>query len=151
MKVSDVMTKRVVYCLKGDTAQAAAELMKTCDIGAVPVVADWQSKRLEGIVTDRDLCVRLVFECKDPLTTRVSELMTWNVASCSPDDPLDRCEERMRLLQIRRLPVVDETGCCIGMLSQADIALNDTADNVRRMVEGISTPRLREPFERHAA
>jgi CBS domain-containing protein len=68
------MTKHLVVCLKSDTAQSVAGLMQMHDIGSVPVVTDLVSKKLEGIVTDRDLCVRLVAENKNPETTQIGDL-----------------------------------------------------------------------------
>lgn len=141
MNVSDAMTKQLVVCLESDTAQSVAALMKTHDIGAVPVVSDLESKRLEGIVTDRDLCVRLVAENRSPETTRVGLLMTRHPVTCSPNDALAECERLMREAKIRRVPVVDQQGRCIGIVAQADIALHDTPDNVDQMLVGISKPR----------
>jgi CBS domain-containing protein len=84
MKVSDAMTKQLVCCLKSDTAQSVVALMKRHDIGSVPVVADLVSKTLEGIVTDRDICVRLIAESRDPVTTHIAALMTPNPVTCAP-------------------------------------------------------------------
>lgn len=141
MKVSDAMTKQLVFCLKSDTAQSAAALMKLHDIGSVPVVADLVSKRLEGIVTDRDLCLRFVAESKDPATTHIGDLMSQNPITCSPNDPLQQCEDLMRERKVRRIPVVDRQGRCVGIVAQADIVLHDNSDNVHHMLAGISTPR----------
>ena len=141
MKVSDAMTKQLVFCLKSDTAQSIAALMKLHDIGSVPVVADLVSKRLEGIVTDRDLCLRLIAENKDPVTTHIAALMSQNPVTCSPNDLLQQCEDLMREHKVRRIPVVDKQGRCIGVVAQADIVLHDSSDNVHHMLAGISTPR----------
>jgi CBS domain-containing protein len=140
MKVSDVMSKRLVCCLKSDTAQAVAELMKVHDIGAVPVVSDLESKRLEGIITDRDLCLRLVAAGKDSLTTQVGLLMSPNPITCEPNDSLDYCETCMRDQQVRRLPVV-EKGYCVAMITQADIVLHEAPEKSCHMLAGISVPR----------
>jgi CBS domain-containing protein len=141
MKVSDAMTKQLVCCLKSDTAQSAATLMKRHDIGSVPVVADLVSKRLEGIVTDRDLCLRLIAENKDPVMTHIAALMTQNPVTCSPNDQIQRCEDLMREHKVRRIPVVDKQGQCVGIVAQADVVLHDNSDGVRHMLAGISTPR----------
>ena len=141
MKVSDVMTKQLVFCLKLDTAQSVAALMKLHDIGSVPVVADLVSKRLEGIVTDRDLCLRLIAESKDPVTTHIAALMSQNPVTCSPNDPLRQFEDLMREHKVRRIPVVDKQGRCVGVVAQADIVLHDNSDDVHHMLAGISTPR----------
>jgi CBS domain-containing protein len=141
MKVSDAMTKQLVFCLKSDSAQSVAALMKRHDIGSVPVVADLVSKRLEGIVTDRDLCLRLIAESKDPVMTHIGALMSQNPATCSPNDPLQQCEDLMREHKVRRIPVVDKQGRCVGIVAQADVVLHDNSDNVHHMLAGISTPR----------
>lgn len=149
MKVSDVMTKRLVCCLKSDTAQAVAELMRVHDIGAVPVVSDLESKWLEGILTDRDLCVRLIAQGKDPRSTQIGTMMTPNPATCNPGDSLDACELVMRDRQVRRLPVVEQ-GRCVGMITQADIVLHEIPEKVRHMVAGISVPRTAGIVGSHA-
>ena len=141
MKVSDVMTKQLVVCLKWDTAQSVAALMKNHDIGSIPVVADFVSKHLEGIVTDRDLCVRLVAENKDPRISQVERFMTRNPITCAPNDSLPHCEQLMRENRIRRIPVVDKQGQCVGIVAQADIVLHDSPENVGQMMAVISTPR----------
>ena len=141
MKALDVMSKRLICCLKSDTLQSVASLMKTHDIGAIPVVSDLESKRLEGIVTDRDLCVRGIAAGSDPKTTLIGSVMSSNPLTCAPDDSLDRCEQLMRQRQIRRLPVVDAQGRCVGMLAQADIALHETPEKFLHLLAGISVPR----------
>jgi CBS domain-containing protein len=142
MNVSDAMTKQLVCCLKSDTAQSVAALMKRHDIGSVPVVADLVSKRLEGIVTDRDICVRLIAENRDPVTTHIAALMTPNPITCAPDDQLQQCEDLMREHKVRRIPVVDKEGRCLGVVAQADIVLHDSSDGVRHVLAGISAPRV---------
>ena len=115
--------------------------MKLHDIGSVPVVADLVSKRLEGIVTDRDLCVSLIAENKDPVTTHIASLMTQNPVTCSPTDQIQLCEDLMREHKVRRIPVVDKQGRCVGIVAQADVVLHDNSDNVHHTLAGISTPR----------
>jgi CBS domain-containing protein len=141
MKASDVMSKRLICCLRSDNVQYVAGLMKTYDIGSVPVVSDLETKRLEGIVTDRDLCMRILAAGSDPKTTLVGSVMSANPVTCAPEDSLDRCEQLMRNRQIRRLPVVDAQGRCIGLLAQADIALHESPDKFAHLLAGISVPR----------
>lgn len=141
MKVSDAMTKDLVVCLKSDSAQAVAALMKKHDIGAVPVVSDLESKKLEGIVTDRDLCTRLIAENRNPAFTTIEILMTRSPVTCKADDSLQQCETLMRQNQIRRIPVVDPQGRCVGIVAQADVVLRDNSESVGQMLAGISRPR----------
>jgi CBS domain-containing protein len=122
MKCSDVMTKGPTYCLPGDTVDKAAQIMKDENVGAVPVVADQKTKRLLGIVTDRDLALKVVAEGHNPLTIKVEDVMTKDPVTCHPDDDLQRLIEAMEKNQVRRIPVVDDRNHLVGIISQADIA-----------------------------
>jgi CBS domain-containing protein len=142
MKVSDVMTKDPVVCLKSDSAQTVAALMKKHDIGSIPVVSDLESKRLQGIVTDRDLCLRIIAENRNPELTPIEGLMTRDPIICSGSDSLQKCETLMQENRIRRVPVVDRQGRCIGIIAQADVVLHDSSDTVGKMLAAVSTPRV---------
>lgn len=141
MKVCDVMSKRLICCLRSDTVQNVANAMKVQDIGAMPIVSDLESKHLEGIVTDRDLCVRVLAAGSDPRTTAVGSVMSSDPVTCARDDSLESCEQLMRERQVRRLPVVDAQGRCMGMLAQADLALHESPEKLLHMLAGISVPR----------
>jgi CBS domain-containing protein len=135
----DVMTRNPVSCPSNTSAQDAAKIMKSEDVGSVPVVDD--SKRLVGIVTDRDLALNVVAEGRDTRGTKVQEVMTRNPITCRPDDDLDRTLSLMAEHQIRRIPVVDENQHIVGIIAQADVALR--ANNERKtaeVVEEISKP-----------
>ena len=140
MLVKDVMSKDLYCCAPSDTAQAAAKTMKAQGVGALPVVSGSTNRRLEGIVTDRDLCCSVVAGAKLAETTRIADVMTRNPISCAPENTLDECEELMQKHQVRRLPVIDKQGRCIGVVAQADIALHGTAGAVAKMVAEISKP-----------
>lgn len=137
MKVKDVMTKTPFCCEQKDTAQYAAELMKSHDVGSIPIVNNCDDRILLGIVTDRDICLKIVGAGKAS-NSLVSEAMTRSVATSHVDDPLDSCEAKMAKHQVRRIPVVDSHGNCVGIVSQADIALHDSADHTSRTVAAIS-------------
>ncbi len=140
-KLKDVMTANPACCVGSDTVQHAAKLMTEHDAGAIPVVTDHQSRKLEGMITDRDICCSLVAQGKDPKTATVGEHMTRRVVSCGADDDLDSCTKAMQENQVRRLPVVDGQGCCIGIVSQADLALKaDEPDKVHQTVAAVSKP-----------
>ena len=142
MKAGELMTTEPACCTPDDSIQRAAELMRSCDCGAVPVVESTDSKRLIGVVTDRDLAIRAVAENKGP-ETRVGDVMTKDVRCCHPDDDMETVERIMATEQVRRVPVVDQQGCCVGMIAQADLALNSRAasdSDVGRVVEQISEP-----------
>jgi CBS domain-containing protein len=138
MLVRDVMSKRVVFSTPSDTAQAAARAMKLSGVGALPVVSDILSARLLGIVTDRDLCCSVVAEAKLAEATRIADVMTKNPVTCTPENTLEDCEALMQKHQVRRIPVIDEQGRCVGMIAQADIALHAPAGMVAKTLAEIS-------------
>jgi CBS domain-containing protein len=122
MKCSEVMTKDPNCCLPTDTAVEAAQLMKSENVGPIPIVNNKDEKKLEGIVTDRDLVVNLVAEGRDPRDTRVSDVMTTSIKTCRADDDVKDAIELMEEHQIRRIPIVDENDRLLGIIAQADIA-----------------------------
>ena len=123
MNCREVMTANPVCCLPTDTVSMAARVMRREDVGPVPVVNDEQSKQLIGIVTDRDLAVRVVAEARDPNHTCVSDVMTTTIFACRPDDDLTSAINAMEEHQIRRIPVVDEDGRIVGIISEGDVAM----------------------------
>jgi CBS domain-containing protein len=143
------MTKKVVCCTPSDTAEKAAQLMRDHNVGAIPVVSDLTSRHLEGILTDRDLCCRIVVESRLADTMTIGELMTRKPVTCKPEDTLDRCLTAMQDHHIRRIPVVDEKASCIGIVTEADIALRAPAAKVGKTVAEISRP-LRARAASHA-
>src|SRR5205085_4791807 len=121
MKVQDVMTRDPVCLTPGATIREAAQLMQREDIGIVPVVDEPARKRLVGVVTDRDIAIRVVAEGRDS-GTRVSEIMsTSQLATCAADDDVNEAMEAMASEQVRRIPIVDDRGSLIGIVAQADI------------------------------
>jgi CBS domain-containing protein len=151
MLVKEAMSKEIFYCTPSDTAQAAAKTMKISGVGALPVVSDSVNRILEGIVTDRDLCCAVVADAKLAETTKIADMMTHNPITCVPENTLDDCEELMRRHQIRRLPVVDKQGRCIGMIAQADIALHASAAEVAQTLAEISRAARSRPAIRVAS
>lgn len=136
----DVMTREVKCCLETDTVDQAAQLMKDQDVGPVPIVEEG-SGRLIGIVTDRDLAVKVVAEGRDPTATRISDIMTSNLVTCGPSDSLDQAVRLMEEHQIRRIPVCDDSGRIQGIIAQADIATRTREPRkTAEMVQKISEP-----------
>jgi len=142
MNCEELMTKDPVCCVPGDTVQKAAELMRAENIGPIPVVLDNESKTLVGILTDRDLALRVVAEARDVNTTTVNDVMTTGTVSCRDDDDLREALYAMEQYQIRRIPVVDKNERIIGIIAQADVAtrLQSTA-HTAEIVEEISKSR----------
>jgi CBS domain-containing protein len=110
--------------------------MKGEDVGSVPVVDDG---RLIGMVTDRDIVVRAVAERRDPQAVTVDEIATRELVTVEPEQDLDEALALMAHHQVRRLPVVEE-GRLVGMLAQADVALEAKEKKVGEMLEEISKP-----------
>jgi CBS domain-containing protein len=140
MKAREIMTGGPACCTPTDTARHAAELMSDRDCGCLPVVSDLQSHRLVGVVTDRDLATRALARGLGP-ETPVRDLMSDNPSCCGPDDDLAAVERIMAERQVRRVPVLDDDGCCVGMVAQADLARERGAVDERelgRVVEAIS-------------
>ena len=138
-KCSDVMTRNPVSARPDDTVASVARLMKENDIGPVPIVDDNNSKRLVGIVTDRDLALKVVAAGRDPQTTPVREVMTTNVITCRDDDDIETALDAMSTQQLRRIPVVDDGNMLLGIIAQADIATRmDSPEKTGEVVKDIS-------------
>ncbi|SRR5579884_168560 len=141
-KCKDVMTKELTCCEPEDSAAKAAQAMKAQDIGSVPIVDSLQSKKLVGVVTDRDLAIKIVAEGRDPKSTKLKDVMTREVVTCGPDDDVEKALDAMARHQIRRIPVVDSDKRVIGIIAQADIATRLHEDEKTGVVvEEISRPR----------
>jgi CBS domain-containing protein len=127
-KCSDVMTREPASCESGDSIVRAAELMKREDVGAVPVVESKSSGRLVGIITDRDIVVKVVAAGRDDRTATVRDAMTSDPATCLEDEDVHAAVTRMAERQVRRIPVVDSQGRLCGIIAQADIATRVNKD-----------------------
>jgi CBS domain-containing protein len=148
VKARDLMTTNPACCTPADPVERVAGLMREHDCGCIPVVSDADSRHLLGVVTDRDIAVRGVARGGSG-STPVSEVMSTQVSCCGPETALEDVERIMAERQVRRVPVVDEDGCCIGMIAQADLAREAEwgglpESEVGRVVERISRP-LNDP------
>ena len=141
MLIKDAMSKKVVSCASSDTAQEAARIMKAQGVGALPVVSNLASAQIEGIVTDRDLCCSVVAEARLAETTRIADVMTRNLVTCAPENTLEDCERLMQEHKIRRIPVVDDEGRCVGIVTQTDIAAYASVAEIAKTLGEISKPR----------
>lgn len=141
MKAQELMTESPACCTPNDTVEQAAKLMATTDCGCLPVVSDMESKEIVGVVTDRDLACRCLGEGRGA-ETQVSKVMSANPSCCTPESDAAEVERIMAERKVRRVPVVDESNCCVGMIAQADLARSDqeSSRDVRRTVEQISEP-----------
>ena len=120
MKIRDVMTREAKLADGEDTLQHAAQLMKECDCGILPVR---EGDRLIGMITDRDIAIRAVAEGMGP-TAKVRDAMTSEVKYCFEDEDITDVCENMSDIQVRRLPVMDRNKRLVGIVSLGDFALN---------------------------
>ena len=141
MKARELMTSNPDCVTESDSLQRAAAIMRDRDIGAVPVVSDESSRRLVGIVTDRDIAIRHVAEGHREGHTVREVMSKGSLATVREDDSVDRVMELMKENKVRRIPVVGKNDEIVGMIAQADLAL-DTRDDrkVGKTVEEISEP-----------
>jgi CBS domain-containing protein len=133
--VQDVMTRDPGAVEASAPIIEAAEIMLREDVGSVPILEDG---RLAGMLTDRDIVLRVVAEGRDARTITCAEIASRQLATIDPQQPL---EEALRLMgehQVRRLPVVEEDGRLVGIVAQADIARKDPSE-VGHLVEEISS------------
>ena len=138
-KCSEVMTKNPVCCLPNDMVANVAELMNSGNIGSIPVIENEQTKKLIGIVTDRDLALKIVAKGLDAKSTKVETVMTRKVVTCRADDDLQKALDAMAEHQLRRVPVVDADNKIVGIIAQADVATRvDQPEKTAEMVKEIS-------------
>ncbi|HXG58837.1 MAG TPA: CBS domain-containing protein [Thermoanaerobaculia bacterium] len=141
MRIAELMTRDPACCTPETPARKAARAMAEKDCGCLPVVDE--GHRVIGTVTDRDLACRCVAEGKDA-ETPVRDLMTANPSCCGADDDVAVAEKIMKERQVRRVPVVDHAGCCIGIVAQADLARHVKADIPERELASV-VQRISEP------
>ena len=122
MKAQEIMTKNPVLCLATTKLDEVARLMVDSDCGEIPIVRSKEKAELLGVVTDRDITCRAIARGKNPTTTTASEVMSSPAVTVSPETDLMQCCKLFEEKEIRRLPVVDQKGHCVGILSLTDVA-----------------------------
>jgi CBS domain-containing protein len=138
-KCNEVMTKDPVCCLPDDTVAKAAQLMQRDNIGSIPVIENNQTQKLVGIVTDRDLVLKIIAKGQDAKSTKVEAVMTHQVVTCHAEDDLQKALDAMAEHQLRRIPIVDTNHKIIGIIAQADVATRvDQPEKTAEMVKEIS-------------
>jgi CBS domain-containing protein len=118
--VHELMTRRVATVHPATSIEHAAHLMEECDCGALPVVAD--NSVLVGMITDRDIALRIVARGRDPRKAIVGDCMTERVFACYANESIAECMRQMSRRQVRRMPIVDERGRLVGIVAQGDLA-----------------------------
>jgi len=126
MRIRNVMTKDPCCCLPDEPAVKAASIMRQEKAGIVPVIDNAQSRRIVGVVTDRDLCMNVVAESRHPNEVAVKDCMTTRVVTCSANDSVERAMQLMQENQIRRIPVTDENGGLLGIVALGDLVSRGT-------------------------
>lgn len=143
MKARELMTKDPEVLTENDSIQKAAQRMRDLDVGLMPVVDDASSRRLRGVITDRDIATRHVAEGHDSGECTVgSEMTKGKLHTVTQDDDDSTVMERMRAGKVRRVPVMDNDRI-VGIIAQADLAVetpDSDAEEVERTVEKISEP-----------
>lgn len=134
-QVRDVMTPNPRTIEPSTPIVEAAKLMRDEDVGPVPIV---ESGRVVGILTDRDIAVRVVAEGKDPQSKTAGEVASKQLVTIDPDQTIDEAARLMAQHQVRRLPVCEEDGRLVGIVAQADVALVGEDAQTGEVVQQIS-------------
>ena len=132
--IRDVMTENPTSCEPSTTIVEAAKVMAEEDVGPVPVV---EGGRIVGLVTDRDLVVRVLAEGRDPNSTTIGDIASADLVTVQPDSDLNEALSLMSQNQVRRLPVVED-GRLVGIVAQADVARAADEEETGEVVQDIS-------------
>lgn len=140
-RCSDFMTQNPICCVPGESVERAAQLMMAEDVGSIPIIDDSRSRRLIGILTDRDIALRIVAEARDAGQTTVREVMTKTPICCGSEDEVQRALDTMASSQVRRVPIVDSHNRVVGIIAQGDIATRfSQPEKTAQVVKEISRP-----------
>ena len=138
MKVSEVMTRGIDPVAPSASVQEAAVQMAEFDVGAVLVGT---AGKLEGVLTDRDIILRVVVDGRNPADVRVADVMSPNLYTCKEDDTVEAAFAEMRERQIRRMPVHDENGEAVGIVTLSDLAKAvESPEQIQETLREISEP-----------
>jgi CBS domain-containing protein len=141
MKAQDIMARNPRCVTPRTSVQEAARLMKAEDVGALPVVESESSQKLLGIITDRDIAIRVVADGRNVGGSTVSDVMSRGATTAKTSDNVEDVMKTMGREQVRRIPIVDERDQLVGIISQADIVRKAQSDSKsEHTVEKISEP-----------
>lgn len=140
MQVKDIMTQNPACCTPDTNLQEVAQMMVENDCGCIPVVESQETMKPVGVVTDRDITCRTVAQGKNPLEMTAGDCISSPLVTVTPDTSVDDCCHVMEENQVRRVPVVDESGGCCGMVAQADIATQAPKQATAEVVQEVSQP-----------
>jgi CBS domain-containing protein len=140
MQVQEIMTPGPACCTPDESLQKVARKMLENDCGEIPVVESLENPRPVGVITDRDITCRAVARGQNPLKLKASDAMSSPAVTVTPETSLEDCCKVMEDRKIRRVPVVDNSGSCCGIVSQADIARHAPDHDTAEVVRDISEP-----------
>ena len=123
-KIGEIMTQRTITMSTSTAVTDAAKAMREADVGDVMVLDD--SEKLRGILTDRDIVVRVLAEDRDPSSTTTGDVCSSDVVTAGPEDAVEEVVEKIRNSKVRRIPVV-ENGRPVGIVSMGDLAIERDA------------------------
>ena len=139
MSVASVMTDNPACCTPNSSLTEVARLMVDNDCGEIPVVEDMMSRKLAGVITDRDIATRVVAQGRNTADAKASDCMTTPAIAVTADTSLEDCCEVMESAKIRRVPVIDDKGGVIGIVSLADVVRSANASTSQSVVKEVST------------
>jgi CBS domain-containing protein len=146
MKIHEIMTRDPATVTPEATVRDAAQIMLREEVGIVPVVAGTGDSRLVGVITDRDIAIRCVAEGRDSSCKVRDAMSSGELTTCRQTDDVDSLMQAMLTEKVRRIPITDERGSLLGIVSHADVALKiHDPERAGRTIERIS-----EPGGRHA-
>lgn len=137
MKVSELMTKNPATAMPSSGLSEVAKMMRDCDCGAIPIV---ENDKVVGVITDRDITIRVIADNKNPQDVKVGDVMSKQIVTARVGDDVREVANIMEKHKVRRVPVVDEQGKCVGIVSQADIALKTNDRTTGDLVQKVSEP-----------
>lgn len=138
MQVNDIMTENPSCCTPDTALQEVARMMEENDCGCIPVVENEDTRKPVGVVTDRDIATRVVAQGKNPLEVTAGKCMSSPAVTVTPETSVDDCCRVMEENQVRRVPVVDASGGCCGMVAQADVATKAGKQETSEVVREVS-------------
>ena len=135
----EVMTSNPVCCLPDEMVIEVAHLMKSNNVGSIPIIENRETHELIGILTDRDLAMKVIATGRDPAKTKISEVMKQRPFTCLESDDVQKALDIMATQQVRRIPVIDQNRRIVGIIAQGDIAIRlDEPAKTAELVEKIS-------------
>jgi CBS domain-containing protein len=139
-EIGEIMSTDVAWCTADSPLAEAARLMREHDCGAIPVVDDGVMRRPVGVITDRDIAVRVVAEGRNTSDVKVRDCMSTPVATAHRSTTLGQVMQTMEDAKLRRMVIVDDDGRVCGMVAQADLAREAPRQQVGEVVREVSEP-----------